>query len=210
MGKNNDAESRVHTSSVEVGRFRCGSEGCGSSPASPQAQTGREFICLLLPQPKISPFFVSDFSLLCRLLSTDKRSQPLLHPKYFISLSKHRLEQIQRRFNRNKSSVFELKSFRTDAESQDQLCRGGAKRGRRCSTLVFRFLKMKRRRSQPWRRGHRQNQTETNQSRISPSMVKMQSKMATRAWTLTPILRAPALHCVGIRPASHRHDYEEK
>lgn len=39
-------------------------------------------------------------------------------------------------------------------------------------------------------------------------MVNMQSRMAMRAWTLTPILRAPALHCVGIRLASHRHDYQ--
>lgn len=44
------------------------------------------------------------------------------------------------------------------------------------------------------------------EDRISPSMVNMQSRMAMRAWTLTPILRALPSHFVRSRLSSHRHD----
>lgn len=46
--ENSDAETRDHTSLLEVGRFRCGSEGCGSSPVSrlKHEQAGSLFVCL--------------------------------------------------------------------------------------------------------------------------------------------------------------------
>lgn len=145
MGKNNDAVTRVHTSLLEVGRFRCGSEGCGSSPVSrlKHEQAGSLFVCCF-QNPKFLPalFFTLVFSFLSFTFYRYTLSSPAAF-KLFISLNKHWLEQIQRRFKKNKSSFSELKSFKTDIESQDELCRGWAKTGRRCSALVFHFFKMK-------------------------------------------------------------------
>lgn len=44
----------------------------------------------------------------------------------------------------------------------------------------------------------------------SPNMVSMQSSMAIRAWTLTPILCLLALHFEISRLASHWHDYDKE
>lgn len=145
MGKNNDAETRVHPSLLEVGRFRCGSEGCGSSPVSrlKLEQAGSLFVCCF-QNPKFLPvlFLTLLFSFLPFTFYRCTLSSPAAF-KLFISLNKHWLEQIQRGFNKNNAFFSGLRGFKRDVEPQDELCRGWVKRGHWCSTLVSHCFKMK-------------------------------------------------------------------
>lgn len=64
MGKNNDAETRVHTSLLEAGRIRCGSEGSASSLVSrlKHKRAGSLFVCCF-QNPKFPPALFLTFSL---------------------------------------------------------------------------------------------------------------------------------------------------
>lgn len=134
MGKNNDAETGVRTSLLEAGRIRCGSEGRASSLVSrlKHKRAGSLFVCYF-QNPK---FFRALFLTFCLWLYTD--APPPLHSgSKSPSTNQTSLEQIQRSFNKNKSSL--SNSLRLGARTQ-------ARRGRRCCSACFCFSQNERRR----------------------------------------------------------------
>lgn len=187
---------------LEVGRFRCRSEG-GLSPVLrlKHKQAGSLFVCCF-QTPKFLPalFLTLVFSLLPFPFSWYTLSSPAAF-KHFICLNKSNIS-----WNKYRESLIKNKSSFSSEQTLSHRMNSAEVERREAAGAFFKLkvdgLSLEK---QIIRLTERKRE-----NTISPSIVKMQSRMARRAWTLTPILRAPALHSVGIRLASHWHDCKYK
>lgn len=107
MGKNNDAETRVHTSLLEAGRIRCGSEGCASSLVSrlKHKRAGSLFVCCF-QNPKFSPALFLTFSLFFFCLSL--YTVALLHPPTRYIQALNLPQQTKQRWNKFREVLIKI------------------------------------------------------------------------------------------------------